>query len=165
MAQVAAAPGPDLAAVRKGCLAPELRFENAAGAQDRPQSVFVTGATGFVGAFLLRELLEAQVAAYCLVRADDAVQGMQRLVSVLDGYGLWKPEYAPLVNPVVGDLTQRLFGLDEKPSTSSPTRSTRSATRRSSTGCGRWRSTSAPTWSAHTRHCGSPRAAGARPCT
>jgi hypothetical protein len=75
---------PDLVAVRKGCLAPELRFENPTGIQDRPQSVFVTGATGFVGAFLLRELLEAQVAAYCLVRAEDAADGMQRLVNALD---------------------------------------------------------------------------------
>ena len=113
-AEVAGGTSPDLAAVRKGCLAPELRFDNAAAVQGRPESVFVTGATGFVGAFLLRELLEAQVAAYCLVRADDASDGMHRLVSTLEGYGLWKPEYAPLVNPVVGDLTQRLFGLDEE---------------------------------------------------
>jgi polyketide synthase 12 len=39
---------------------------------------------------------------------------MQRLVATLSDYGLWSEEYAPLLNPVVGDLTQPLFGLDER---------------------------------------------------
>ena len=107
------AAGLDMAAVRNGCLAPELVFDNAAGAPARPESVFVTGATGFVGAFLLHQLLESEIIAYCLVRADDNGEAMRRLVTVLDGYGLWNPDYAPLLNPVVGDLTRPLFGLDE----------------------------------------------------
>ncbi|MGH3375173.1 MAG: amino acid adenylation domain-containing protein [Actinoallomurus sp.] len=113
-AEAAVASGLDLTTVRKGCLDPELRFDNAAGAAARPESVFVTGATGFVGAFLLHELLESEIVAYCLVRADDNDHAMRRLVTALDGYGLWKPDYAPLLNPVVGDLTQPLFGLDEE---------------------------------------------------
>jgi polyketide synthase 12 len=113
-ADVPEAPDAAMATVRKGLLDPELRFDNAAGALERPESVFVTGATGFVGAFLLHELLESGVVAYCLVRADDAGQAMQRLVTALGSYGLWKEEYAPLLNPVVGDLTQPLFGLDEE---------------------------------------------------
>ena len=103
-----------MAAVRKGYLDPELRFGNAPPALASPESVFVTGATGFVGAFLLHELLESGVVAYCLVRGDDAGQALQRLVSALDSYGLWKQDYAPLLNPVAGDLTRPLFGLDEE---------------------------------------------------
>ncbi|AYG84644.1 Phenolphthiocerol synthesis polyketide synthase type I Pks15/1 [Streptomyces hundungensis] len=106
-------PGLDLSAARKGCLHPDLRFDNAAAAPVRPEAVFVTGATGFVGAYLLHELLASEVVAYCLVRADDARQAMERLVGALDGYGLWRPEFAPLLNPVVGDLAQPLFGLAE----------------------------------------------------
>jgi amino acid adenylation domain-containing protein/thioester reductase-like protein len=113
-AEMADASGLDLETVRKGCLDPELRFDNADGALDSPESVFVTGATGFVGAFLVHDLLESEVVCYCLVRADDAGQAMQRLAATLDGYGLWKEEYAPLLNPVVGDLIQPLFGLDEQ---------------------------------------------------
>lgn len=106
--------GLNMETVRKGYLDPELRFDNAAGQPQSPESVFVTGATGFVGAFLLHELLKSDVIAHCLVRADDADQAMQRLVTTLDSYGLWKQDYAPLLNPVVGDLTQPLFGLDEE---------------------------------------------------
>ncbi|TGB19163.1 amino acid adenylation domain-containing protein [Streptomyces palmae] len=113
-ADEAGAADPDLATARKGCLHPDLRFDNAAAEPSRPEAVFVTGATGFVGAFLLHELLASEVVAYCLVRADDARGAMERLVGTLEGYGLWKEEYAPLLNPVVGDLTRPLFGLDEE---------------------------------------------------
>ncbi|MER7833796.1 amino acid adenylation domain-containing protein [Streptomyces sp. NPDC095602] len=108
------APGADVSTARKGCLHPELRFDNAAAAPVRPEAVFVTGATGFVGAYLLHELLASDVVAYCLVRAGDARQAMDRLVASLDAYGLWREEFAPLLNPVVGDLTKPLFGLPEE---------------------------------------------------
>ncbi|WP_078959004.1 type I polyketide synthase [Streptomyces sp. NRRL S-4] len=113
-AEVASVTGPDLSTARKGFLHPDLLFGNATAAPERPEAVFVTGATGFVGAYLLHELLASEVVAYCLVRADDARQAMERLVGALDGYGLWREEFAPLLNPVVGDLTRPLFGLDEE---------------------------------------------------
>jgi amino acid adenylation domain-containing protein/thioester reductase-like protein len=113
-AEMARAPGLNMATVRTACLDPELRFDNAAGALAVPESVFITGATGFVGAFLLHELLKAGITAYCLVRADGASQARQRLVGTLDSYGLWQEEWAPLLNPVVGDLTEPLLGLDEE---------------------------------------------------
>ncbi|MGW0495874.1 amino acid adenylation domain-containing protein [Streptomyces sp. NPDC003007] len=112
--EAADAAGPDLSAAQRGCLHSDLRFDNAVAAPERPSAVFVTGATGFVGAHLLHELLASKMVAHCLVRADNAQQAMNRLVAALDDYGLWKEEFAPLLNPVVGDLTRPLFGLDEK---------------------------------------------------
>lgn len=81
---------------------------------DSLQAVFLTGATGFVGAFLLRELLQqtnAQV--YCLVRASDDGQGLQRLQQSLQAHGLWQEVYRPRLIPVLGDLGLARFGLDE----------------------------------------------------
>ena len=98
---------------RRGYLEPELQFDNVLAMEAEPEAVFVTGSTGFVGAFLLHELLRANIIAYCLVRADDAEKAMARQVEILQKYDLWKPEYAALLNPVVGDLTQPLFGLSE----------------------------------------------------
>ena len=110
-AEPADASGLDMASVRKGYLDPQLRFDNARGTLGRPESVFLTGATGFVGAFLLHELLEAGVSAHCLVRAADPEAGAQRLVDALSSYGMWQERYAALLHPVLGDLSQPLFGL------------------------------------------------------
>ncbi|MFD8806077.1 amino acid adenylation domain-containing protein [Streptomyces sp. NPDC059597] len=112
--EAADAAGPDLTAARQGCLHPDLRFDNAVASPVRPEAVFVTGATGFVGAHLLHELLASDVVAHCLVRADDDDRATRRLIGALDAYGLWREEFAPLLKPVVGDVSRPLFGLDER---------------------------------------------------
>ncbi|WP_296358928.1 polyketide synthase [Ramlibacter sp.] len=99
--------------IRKGQLAADLKFDNAPSRLSKPQAVFVTGATGFVGAYLAAELLKSGIAVHGLVRADDAEQGRARLVASLEGYGLWNADYAKLVTPVVGDLSQPMFGMAE----------------------------------------------------
>ena len=77
-----------------------------------PATIFLTGITGFVGAFLARDLLEQTDAMlYCLVRANDAEHGNERIRQNLERYHLWREAYAHHVLPVVGDLKLPLFGL------------------------------------------------------
>lgn len=74
--------------------------------------VFLTGATGFLGAFLLRDLLRttrARVA--CLVRARDVETGYTRLRQALEKYGLWEASFVGRLQPVLGDLGSPLLGL------------------------------------------------------
>lgn len=79
-----------------------------------PQAVFLTGATGLLGVYLLDELLrQSQAEIYCLVRAIDEDFARQRLVNHLRSYGLWHEAYADRIIPVIGDLTEPFFGLDE----------------------------------------------------
>ncbi|WP_327117754.1 amino acid adenylation domain-containing protein [Nocardia sp. NBC_01730] len=76
------------------------------------RDVLLTGATGFVGAYLLRELVdrtEAQV--WCLVRADSVRQGRDRIRSALQAYRLWDDTLEARVVPVPGDLAEPSFGL------------------------------------------------------
>ncbi|KAH7114611.1 polyketide synthase [Dactylonectria macrodidyma] len=112
------APCLNMAAIRKSCLDPGFTFDNVTrgptACAARPESVLVTGGTGFVGAFVVHELLEMGIATYCLVRASTVDQARQRMVGALETYGLWKPEYEPLLNPVVGDLAQPMLGLSEE---------------------------------------------------
>lgn len=100
--------------VKKGYLDPQLSFENATAPVQRPDVVFLTGATGFVGAFMLHELLEQGLVTHCLVRAQDTNHGETRLREALATYDLWKPAFAPLIHAVVGDASQPLLGLDEQ---------------------------------------------------
>lgn len=72
----------------------------------------LTGASGFLGAFLLRDLIEKTGGPVdCLVRAEDERRAAHRLRSNLERYGLWRPGYADLINAVPGDLTAPGLGL------------------------------------------------------
>lgn len=79
-----------------------------------PKAVFITGATGFLGAYLVAEFLK-QIAAdvYCLVRSPDQNTGLKRLKDHLQFYELWQEAYAEQIIPVCGDLAQPKFGLPE----------------------------------------------------
>lgn len=76
-----------------------------------PQNIFLTGATGFVAAYVLAELLETTDAnVYALVRAEDAAQGLERIRKNLKHYWLWQDAYARRIIPVMGDLKLPLLG-------------------------------------------------------
>ena len=80
-------------------------------------SVLVTGTTGFLGAFLLDELVGAagpDVRFYCLVRGRDSGQGgsTNRVLDTLRFYGLAGHSAGDRIVPVAGDLTQPRMGLD-----------------------------------------------------
>src|SRR5690625_2663108 len=75
-------------------------------------SVFVTGSTGFLGAYLVNELLKDEKINVCaLVRADGEEDGFNRIKENMQRYLLWKDEYNSRIIPVVGDLSKQLFGL------------------------------------------------------
>ncbi|KAF2656381.1 ketoacyl-synt-domain-containing protein [Lophiostoma macrostomum CBS 122681] len=104
----------DMDAIRKGCVDSSFTFENVSKTAGPPRAVLVTGATGFIGAFIAHELLKCGVTVYCIVRASNDVHGLQRLSETLSGYGLWQDKYATLLHAVVGDMSQPLFGLSEE---------------------------------------------------
>ncbi|KFY29656.1 hypothetical protein V494_08573 [Pseudogymnoascus sp. VKM F-4513 (FW-928)] len=91
-----------------------LTFNNATHVKWPPKSVFITGATGFVGAFLLQQLLARGVTVHCLVRASDSAHAMERLEASLKNYNLWEESHKPLLNPIVGDMTQPMFCLSQE---------------------------------------------------
>lgn len=77
-----------------------------------PTSILLTGATGFLGAFLLQELLEQTPAdVYCLVRSSDLESATVRLQKNLESYDLWKESFGSRIIPVLGDLAQPHLGL------------------------------------------------------
>ena len=81
-----------------------------------PTTVFLTGATGFLGAFILKDLLSRNVKkVVCLVRAKSQEAALGRLRESGEGRGVWSEEWvmAGKVEAVVGDLADEKFGLDE----------------------------------------------------
>ena len=77
-----------------------------------PQSIFLTGATGFLGAFVLDALLQRTDATiHCLVRAGDGERAWQRLHGSLERYGLWREQYRERLRAVPGDVSAPRLGM------------------------------------------------------
>lgn len=78
------------------------------------QRVFLTGATGYVGSYLLANLLrESTATVVCHVRAADDAAGRQRLIQALKEQRLeaaWDDERIEIVR---GDLARPNLGLDD----------------------------------------------------
>jgi thioester reductase-like protein len=74
-----------------------------------PGTVLLTGATGFVGAFLLAELAESGAHVVCLLRGGADRRG--GLVARLRELGLWRDRYASRIEVVGGDIGRPLLGL------------------------------------------------------
>ncbi|MFF0488645.1 amino acid adenylation domain-containing protein [Nocardia sp. NPDC004068] len=82
--------------------------------RDRPESVLLTGATGFLGSHLLAELLGATDATiHCLVRAGTRERAEERIRAGLRTYGVSDEIDPERVIATPGDLTEPRFGLSD----------------------------------------------------
>jgi amino acid adenylation domain-containing protein/thioester reductase-like protein len=79
---------------------------------EEPTNILLTGGTGFLGGFLLHQLLrETSANIYCLVRAESLSAGFSRLQNNLAQYSLWDENNSDRIIPLIGDLAQPLLGL------------------------------------------------------
>lgn len=80
-------------------------------------TVFLTGATGYLGVFVLRDLLRCKERVrkvICLVRGTTVEKAFDRLKTSSSDRGVWDEEWntSGKVEVVVGDLGQDRFGMD-----------------------------------------------------
>ncbi|KAF8189813.1 hypothetical protein K438DRAFT_1971331 [Mycena galopus ATCC 62051] len=83
-----------------------------------PLTIFLTGATGFLGAFVLRDLLARDTRVkkvICLVRAPDVQNGLERLKAGSSDRGVWDDEWVKSgrLEVVIGDLGVAFFGVSK----------------------------------------------------
>lgn len=82
------------------------------GVTSTPQNILLTGVTGFLGAFLLDQLLKSTSAnIYCQIRCPNIKVGRQKLQRNLDRYALTSAGQDSRIVIVPGDLSQPLFGM------------------------------------------------------
>ncbi|GHF61681.1 type I polyketide synthase [Streptomyces thermodiastaticus] len=78
-----------------------------------PREVLLTGATGFLGAYLLRDLMRTTTAlVHCLIRGRDEAEARARLRANLEWYGIADQIEEDRLRVVVGDLAAPGLGLD-----------------------------------------------------
>ena len=84
-------------------------------AAGRP-TVFLTGATGFLGAYLIKDVLERTSRAVRLIAhvrgVKDPKAALDRLRASLEVYGVWRDEWLQRLSCVVGDLSRPQLGVD-----------------------------------------------------
>ena len=78
------------------------------------REVLLTGATGFLGRFLLRDLLRRNpnLTVICIVRADDSDHALARIRAAMEEAGTQDHELAPRIRALVGDIHLPRFGLE-----------------------------------------------------
>jgi thioester reductase-like protein len=79
------------------------------------QTIFLTGGTGYTGAFLLREILDRSSARVCvLARADDDATAATRVLQNLAEYGLAREGDERRIEGIAGDMSRPYLGLSRK---------------------------------------------------
>ena len=76
---------------------------------------FVTGVTGFLGAYLIKDILEREnTKLIAHIRGEkDVAHAKGRLTRSLKGYSLWRDSWEDRISCVLGDLTEARLGLDD----------------------------------------------------
>ena len=93
-------------------LDPTIQPVGTAVSISNPKNIFLTGGTGYLGAFIIKELLEVSDATlYCLVRASNVEEGKSKLENNLQQYGIWQDKYSSRIIPIIGDLAQPHLGI------------------------------------------------------
>lgn len=96
--------------------------------------MFLTGATGFLGVYILKELLKRKYQVHCLVRyvdekfqwksefiyserhpvllsvltlfrASNVEDGMNRIIKNMELHKIWKESWRKQIVPIIGDLS------------------------------------------------------------
>ena len=76
--------------------------------------ILLTGASGFLGAYLLAGQLKRwpDLRIRCLVRCRDQAHGLERIRANLERYGIWKEGWEQRLIVLPGDLSKPGFGME-----------------------------------------------------
>ncbi|KAF6822859.1 L-2-aminoadipate reductase large subunit [Colletotrichum plurivorum] len=96
----------------------ETRYQSADPSALNPSTgatFFLTGATGFLGAYLVKEILAREKTKIIVhIRGvKDLSFAKDRITNSLKGYGLWQDSWADRLSCVLGDLSKPRLGLDD----------------------------------------------------
>jgi thioester reductase-like protein len=91
----------------------DIRVEGPSASAADARSVLLTGATGYLGAYLLRSLLTHTTATvHCLVRGQSPAAARERLLARQREIAEWDDALSARITVVPGDLAEPRFGLD-----------------------------------------------------
>ena len=99
----------------RAVLDPAIDPASASAPSASAAATLLTGATGFLGGFLLHELLQqTNTIVYCLVRGASTEEAAERLAENLAALRLPSQHLGGRIVPVAGDLALPLLGLGQR---------------------------------------------------
>ena len=83
--------------------------------QQPTRNILLTGATGYLGVWILRHLLlDPSLHIYVLLRCPTPSNGLTQLITAAKSQGWWQDAYSPNVSVLNGDLSKPLLGLGDR---------------------------------------------------
>ena len=92
-------------------------YPNAHSQMFEPKTVLLTGATGFLGAYILRDILsyrEPPTKVIVHVRSSNPLDGMDRIKRNCQAYDIWSESWRSRIKCVPGDLKKPKLGLSSQ---------------------------------------------------
>jgi thioester reductase-like protein len=82
--------------------------------RDPPKKIFLTGVTGGLGTHLLHKcsLQFASAELYCLVRANNIIEGRERIIDSLKKRNIETDSFKDRIRPILGNLSMSNLGID-----------------------------------------------------
>lgn len=92
---------------------PFFKVQNTSNIASNPSKVMLTGATGFLGIYVLRELLLNNVTVHCIVRGETQTETYNRLQGLWDFYFTEQSfaKFHSQIKVYAGDIALKQFGL------------------------------------------------------
>jgi len=81
------------------------------------RKIFLTGSTGFLGAYLIRSLLRQSSAEnltlFCHVRAENQQKALERIINNMQFFHCWEEKFRDKIIAVPGDLKKPNLGIED----------------------------------------------------
>jgi thioester reductase-like protein len=99
-------------------LTDEIRPQNSYTIQpEQCHNIFLTGSTGFLGAYLIRSLIKQHnnenITIYCHVRAENQQKAMERIINNMQFFHCWDEKFRDKIVAIPGDLKKPRLGIED----------------------------------------------------
>jgi len=99
--------------VLENCIRPQRNYTLQ---PEQCHNIFLTGSTGFLGAYLIRALIKqsgtANITLFCHVRAENQQKAMERIINNMQFFHCWEEQFRNKIIAVPGDLKKPQLGIE-----------------------------------------------------
>lgn len=100
--------------LKETILEPNIQGQEIFKALPSKPKILLTGATGFLGSFLLADLLkQTETTLYCLVREKSKSAAKEKLINKLKSIKKWEENFTDKIVVVLGNLAEKNLGLSD----------------------------------------------------